>query len=90
MAEHVPDQVARWSPVGHGQLHARLGCAAGADVTSVISNRGCVGFVLNRRGQFEAHDAEGGSLGLYDTQQAAIEKILRHSECELTNERTTD
>ena len=59
-------------------------------MTSVISNRGCVGFVVNRRHQFEAFDADQKSLGLFNTAQDAIDAILKHGERELTNERTTD
>jgi hypothetical protein len=44
----------------------------------VISNGGCCGFILSRgpRG-FEAFGADCGSLGLYETEQSAIDAILK-------------
>ena len=63
-------------------------CAPGADVSamiSVISNRGCVGFVIRRRHEFEGFDRDQKTLGLFDSEHDAIDAILRHSE----NQETT-
>jgi hypothetical protein len=47
-------------------------------MTSVISANGCFGCVLSRgpRG-FEAFGADCQSLGLYETEQAAVDAILK-------------
>ena len=52
---------------------------------SVISNRGCVGFVIRRRHEFEGFDRDQKTLGLFDSEHDAIDAILRHSE----NQETT-
>jgi hypothetical protein len=45
---------------------------------SVYDGRQCVGFVLNRgRSGFEAFDAEEKSIGLFETQDAAVASLLR-------------
>jgi hypothetical protein len=51
-------------------------------MTSVIGAAGCAGFILNRRDQFEAFDAEQKSLGTFDTEQAAIDLILKTNEAD--------
>jgi hypothetical protein len=46
-------------------------------MTSVISANGCFGFVLSRGPRsFEAFGADCQSLGLYETEQAAVDAIL--------------
>jgi hypothetical protein len=47
-------------------------------MTSVISANGCCGFLLSRgpRG-FEAFDADCRSLGLFNTEQEAMDAILK-------------
>jgi hypothetical protein len=54
-------------------------------MTSVISTNGCAGFVLKRRQRHEAFDGDQKSLGLFDTEQAAIDAILKHSEADLAD-----
>ena len=50
---------------------------------SVITNGGCAGWVLKRRQQREAFDAEQKSLGLFNTELDAIDVVLRRSEADL-------
>jgi hypothetical protein len=48
----------------------------GAAMISIYDGRSCVGFVLARgRAGFEAFDAGERSLGVFETQNAAINKI---------------
>jgi hypothetical protein len=56
---------------------------SGADVSamiSVISNRGCVGFVIRRCHEFEGFDRDQKTLGLFGGEHDAIDAVLRHSE----------
>jgi hypothetical protein len=47
-------------------------------MTSVISANGCCGFVLSRGPKgFEGFDSSCKSLGLFDTEQAAVSAILK-------------
>jgi hypothetical protein len=46
-------------------------------MTSVISANGCCGFVLKRRHQHEAFDSSCKSLGLFDSEQDAVDAILK-------------
>jgi hypothetical protein len=49
-------------------------------MVSIINATGCCGFVLKRRHEFEAYNADQKSLGLYETQQQAIDAVLRSGE----------
>ena len=44
---------------------------------AIVSSTGCAGFVLRRRHQFEAFDADEVSLGLFSTEQAAVEAVAQ-------------
>ena len=53
----------------------------GGAMASVYDGRSCVGFVLARgRAGFEAFDAGERSLGVFETQHGAINKIQSYSE----------
>ena len=46
-------------------------------IRPVINERSCAGFVLRRRHEFEAFDGEEQSLGLFASEELAIEAILK-------------
>ena len=48
--------------------------------THGCSTHGCCGFVVPRRHQFQAYAADCRSLGTFETQQAAIDCVLRAAE----------
>ena len=50
---------------------------------SVVATGGCAGWVLRRRHEFEAFDADQKSLGLFNTEREALDTVLKHSEANL-------
>jgi hypothetical protein len=44
---------------------------------AIVSSTGCAGFILARRHQFEAFDADEKSIGTYSTEDAAVEAITQ-------------
>jgi hypothetical protein len=45
---------------------------------AIVSSTGCCGFVLQRRNEFEAFDANEVSLGLFETEQAAVDVVTKN------------
>jgi hypothetical protein len=44
---------------------------------AIVSSTGCAGFVLRRRHEFEAFDAEEKSLGLFETEDGAVAAVTQ-------------
>jgi hypothetical protein len=45
---------------------------------AIVSSTGCAGFILARRHQFEAFDADEKSIGTYPTESAAVEALTKN------------
>jgi len=44
---------------------------------AIVSSTGCAGFVLRRRHQFEAFDADEQSPGIFETEDGAVAAIAQ-------------
>jgi len=44
---------------------------------AIVSSTGCAGFILRRRNEFEAFDADEQSLGLFKTEDAAVAAVTQ-------------
>src|SRR6516164_6799812 len=45
---------------------------------AIVSSTGCAGFILCRRHEFQAYDAEEKSLGLFPSEEAAVEAVTKN------------